>query len=169
MLYITLTGKCLYLGIVILAWVFSIVEHLVDWPKMNLYYWPISILIGLFGAVTYETQWVSSIAPCRNYRQATTKKVLQYWYQNVSHPTMKKFPKLRGGTAESVLKFFLKFYDFLSDGDIGEGSNSDLHTSHRLHQVKLFNLLCPFGQFWPSLLLFGHFGILSLFDLFGLW
>jgi hypothetical protein len=37
----------------------------------------------------------------------------------VSHPTGKKFPKLRGGTAESTLKFLLKFYDFLNDGEQG--------------------------------------------------
>jgi protein tyrosine phosphatase domain-containing protein 1 len=56
--------------------------------------------------------------------------------QNVSHPTGKKFPKLRGGTAESTLNFLLKFYDFLNDGENGEASNPDLHSSYRLQQVR---------------------------------
>ena len=59
--------------------------------------------------------------------------------QNVSHPSGKKFPKLRGGTAESSLKFLLKFYDFLNEGENAQASNPDLHTSYRLQQVRLLH------------------------------
>ena len=57
--------------------------------------------------------------------------------QNIAHPTGKKFPKLRGGTAESILKFLLKLYDYFNEGDEQETSNSEFNnTSYRLQQVK---------------------------------
>ena len=55
--------------------------------------------------------------------------------QNVVHPTGKKFPKLRGGTAESTLKFLLKLYDYFNESEDRESMNQDLTTSYRLQQV----------------------------------
>ena len=39
--------------------------------------------------------------------------------RNIEHPAGKKFPKLRGGTEESTLKFMMKLYRM-----VGGGTNS---------------------------------------------
>ena len=36
--------------------------------------------------------------------------------RNIEHPAGKKFPKLRGGTEESTLKFMMKLYHMVGGG-----------------------------------------------------
>lgn len=61
--------------------------------------------------------------------------------RNVAYPSGKKFPKLRGGTAESTLKFFVKFYEFILEREAESLESPEPVTNHRLHQVRICFIL----------------------------
>ena len=63
--------------------------------------------------------------------------------RNIEHPAGKKFPKLRGGTEESTLKFMMKLYHM-----VGGGTNTNALDSMQgryinsssIQNVRMFNL-----------------------------
>ena len=44
--------------------------------------------------------------------------------RNVDHPAGKKFPKLRGGTEDSTLKFMMKLYHMVGGGSASTSNHA---------------------------------------------
>ena len=62
--------------------------------------------------------------------------------RNIEHPAGKKFPKLRGGTEESTLKFMMKLYHMVGGGTNTKALDSmqgRYINSSSIQNVRMFN------------------------------
>lgn len=63
---------------------------------------------------------------------------------NVTHPSGRKFPKLRGGTADSTKKFMMKMFDFILTSGPSFGLMADTFGSNSL-EVSSFSTTTSLG------------------------
>jgi hypothetical protein len=65
--------------------------------------------------------------------------------RNIEHPAGKKFPKLRGGTEESTLKFMMKLYHMVGGGTAST-SNNTIHGKNKIitlvHFIQIYFNKC---------------------------
>ena len=86
--------------------------------------------------IEYVVRWAARLEPLSEdqrqdllMRLASALTHQSVVIQGVNHPVGKKFPKLRGGTLDSTIKFMQKLLHLVCGGGNGSSNNGDSGTS----------------------------------------